>query len=97
MMWLSHGARMVLVAGPGPVTLAVYLSGQPPQALGEFDAFDGGMCCPASSAPSGASSGGGSSVATQLHCFDLSRVKQVRRVNAFWRRSTKGVFSADSE
>ena len=48
MMWLSHGVRMVLVADPGPVTLAVYRPGEPPQMLGEFD---GGDVLPGFTAP----------------------------------------------
>ena len=51
MMWLSHGVRMVLVADPGPVTLTVYRPGEPPQALGEFDVFDGGDVLPGFTAP----------------------------------------------
>ena len=51
MMWLSHGVRMALVADPGPVTLAVYRPGEPPQVLGEFDAFDGGDVLPGFAAP----------------------------------------------
>ena len=50
-MWLSHGVRMVLVADPGPVTLTVYHPGEPPQVLGEFDAFDGGEVLPGFTAP----------------------------------------------
>ena len=51
MMWLSHGVRMALVADPGPVTLTVYRPGEPPQALGEFDVFDGGDVLPGFTAP----------------------------------------------
>ena len=51
MMWLSHGVRMALVADPGPVTLAVYRPGEPPQALGEFAVFDGGDVLPGFTAP----------------------------------------------
>ena len=51
MMWLSHGVRMALVADPGPVTLTVYRPGEPPQVLGEFDAFDGGDVLPGFAAP----------------------------------------------
>ena len=51
MMWLSHGVRMVLVADPGAVTLAVYRPGQPPQVLGESDVFDGGDVLPGFTAP----------------------------------------------
>ena len=51
MMWLSHGVRMVLVADPGPVTLTVYCPGEPPQALSEFDVFDGGDVLPGFTAP----------------------------------------------
>ena len=51
MMWLSHGVRMVLVADPGPVTLTVYRPGEPPQVLGEFDAFDGSDVLPGFTAP----------------------------------------------
>ena len=31
---------------PGPVPLAVYRHGEPPQVLGEFDTFDGGDVLP---------------------------------------------------
>ena len=51
MMWLSHGVRMALVADPNTVTLTVYLPGEPPQALGEFDVFDGGDVLPGFIAP----------------------------------------------
>ena len=51
MMWLSHGVRMVLVADPGPVTLAVYRPGEPPQVLSESDVFDGGDVLPAFTTP----------------------------------------------
>ena len=42
LMWLSHGTRVVVVADPARITLAVYRPGQPPQVLGEYDVFDGG-------------------------------------------------------
>lgn len=51
MMWLSLGVRMVLVADPGPVTLAVYRPGEPPQVLGEFESFDEGDVLPGFTAP----------------------------------------------
>ena len=51
MMWLSHGVRMAVVADPGPVALTVYRPGEPPQVLGEFDAFDGGDMLPGFTAP----------------------------------------------
>ena len=51
MMWLSHGVRMALVADPQSVTLSVYRPGEPPQVLGESDAFDGGDVLPGFTAP----------------------------------------------
>ena len=46
LMWLSHGTRMAVVADPARTTLTVYLPGQPPQVLGDFDVFDGGDILP---------------------------------------------------
>ena len=51
LMWLSHGTRMAVVADPGPVTLNVYLPGQPPLVLRESDTFDGGEVLPGFSEP----------------------------------------------
>ena len=51
MMWLSHGVEMALVADAGPVTLTVYRPGQPPQALGAFDVFNGADVLPGFSEP----------------------------------------------
>ena len=51
LMWLSHGTRMAVVAEPGPVTLNVYLPGQPPLVLRESDTFDGGEVLPGFSEP----------------------------------------------
>ena len=51
MMWLSHGVRMALVADPNTVALTVYRPGEPPQALGELDTFDGGGVLPGFTAP----------------------------------------------
>jgi hypothetical protein len=50
-MWLFHGTRIALVADPRAVALTVYRSGEPPQALGEFDAFDGGDILPGFTSP----------------------------------------------
>lgn len=50
-MWLSHGTRMAVVADPARTTLTVYLPGQAPLVLGEFDVFDGGDVLPGFSEP----------------------------------------------
>ena len=51
MVWLSHGVRMALVADLNTVALTVYRPGEPPQALGELDTFDGGGVLPGFTAP----------------------------------------------
>ena len=50
-MWLSHGARMAVVANPGTITLTVYRPGAPPEVLGETDVFEGSDVLPGFSAP----------------------------------------------
>ena len=77
MMWLSHGVRMALVADPGPVTLAVYRPGEPPQVLADSTDLTGAMCCPASPPPSGASSGGGSRQGRARNQTDSFRVPRL--------------------
>ena len=50
-MAVPRNVRMAIVADPGPVTLTVYVPGQPPQVLGETDVFDGGDVLPGFSEP----------------------------------------------